>query len=60
MGNHIVPALVFDFLTPLYDPIAEILGYGSTLKEKVIKLVDLKDGEDLLDVGCGTGSLAVM
>lgn len=54
-----VPAFSFDWLTPLYDPITELIGFGTSFKERVLQMLNLKDGESILDVGCGTGSLLV-
>lgn len=59
MKYKIVPAFSFDFLTPFYDPITELIGFGRSFKEKVLELVELENGESLLDIGCGTGSLLI-
>lgn len=55
----IVPAFTFDFLTPFYDPITELIGFGQSFKERVIRLLELRNGESLIDIGCGTGSLLI-
>src|SRR3989344_9330306 len=55
-----IPAFNYDFLTPLYDFFVELLGYGRSQRIKVIDLLDLKDGYNLLDVGCGTGTLLIV
>lgn len=59
MKYKAVPAFSFDFLTPFYDPITELLGFGESFKKRVLNLVSFENGEDLLDVGCGTGTLLI-
>jgi len=59
-GTRYIPALRFHWLTPLYDP---LLRWG--MREEVMKryLVDqmaLRPGMQVLDLGCGTGTLAIM
>lgn len=60
MAKDYVPALNFNFLTPFYDIIVEILGYGESQRKKVIDLLELKKGDNLLDIGCGTGTLLIV
>jgi len=57
MRGKFTPALAFKSLTPLYDRITELLGFGSPFRRKVLAMADIEDGERILDVGCGTGSL---
>ncbi len=52
-----VKAFNYDFLTPFYDAILNLIGFGEKQREKIVKLLGLKPEEKLLDVGCGTGSL---
>lgn len=60
MAKNYIPALSYDFLTPLYDFFVELLGYGKKERVKVINLLELKAGDKLLDVGCGTGTLLTL
>jgi len=47
-----------DFLLPFYDPLGRLLGVGA-LHDELIAQARLEPGQRVLDVGCGTGSLAV-
>lgn len=44
-------------LTPLYDFLTSVTGFGKNYKRRVLHSVDLTGRETLLDVGCGTGVL---
>ena len=54
-----VPALGFDWLTPFYDAVAWVIGERS-MKRELLQAAHLRAGQDLLDLGCGTGTLVVM
>lgn len=60
MEGKYIPAFSFDFLTPAYDFILDILGFGTAQREKIVKLLNLHANEKLLDIGCGTGSLLLV
>jgi len=53
-----IPAAGTDFLLPFYDPLNRLLGV-SRLHGQLISQARLEPGQRVLDVGCGTGSLAV-
>lgn len=53
---HIPPA-AFDCMTKYYDAITELFGFGKNFKRRVLDMLEAKDGETLLDVGSGTGTL---
>ena len=54
-----IPALRFDALTRLYDPVVAITSREHGFKRRVIEHARIKDGESVLDLGCGTGTLAI-
>lgn len=53
------PALGHRALTPLYDAAIALLTRETVWRSALVEAIALKDGERLLDVGCGTGSLIV-
>jgi len=54
-----IPAAGSDLLLPFYDPLNRLLGVGK-LHRELIEEARLAPGLRVLDVGCGTGSLAVL
>lgn len=52
--------MTYEFLTPYYDSILNFIGFGYKQREKIVRLMELKNKEKLLDVGCGTGSLLIV
>ncbi len=59
MGKKFTPPLAYDFLTPLYDRVINLLAYGNAFKRMALELSEIVDGEKVLDVGCGSGTLLV-
>ena len=54
-----LPAAGYDWALPLYDPIVQLLG-GDKARRILLDQAELQPGCRLLDVGCGTGTLAIL
>jgi ubiquinone/menaquinone biosynthesis C-methylase UbiE len=54
-----LPAAGRDWLLPFYDPLSRLLG-GDAIRREFLERADLRSGMRVLDIGCGTGSLAVL
>lgn len=52
------PAMGHDWLLPLYDPLTRLLGV-TRLHRRLIEQADVQPGHRVLEIGCGTGNLAV-
>lgn len=55
-----IPALRFDWLTGVYDPIVRLTTRETAFKTALIKQIKVGTGDRVLDLACGTGTLAVM
>ncbi len=54
-----IPALRFHRLTPLFDFVAAVAVRDRAIKRRVLADAAIARGEDVLDIGCGTGTLAI-
>jgi ubiquinone/menaquinone biosynthesis C-methylase UbiE len=55
-----IPALGFDLLTPLYDPIVHWLIQESRFKSHLVAQATIQPHHRILDLGCGTGTLTIL
>jgi len=54
-----VPSLHYNRLTPLYDILMPLAG-ESVFKRRLIESAAIRDGQRVLDLGCGTATLTLM
>ena len=55
-----IPALRFHWLTRFFDPLVRLTLQDKRLKNNLLRGADIKDGDVILDFGCGTGTLAIL
>ncbi len=63
MGNtyaHYIPALRYDWLTPLYDPIVGWMMREAAFKCRLVEQARIESGHHVLDLGCGTATLTIL
>jgi ubiquinone/menaquinone biosynthesis C-methylase UbiE len=54
-----LPAAGHDLFLPLYDPLVTLLG-GNRSRQELLEQANITSGQRILDIGCGTGSFAVL
>ncbi|HJS20068.1 MAG TPA: class I SAM-dependent methyltransferase [Anaerolineales bacterium] len=59
-NEEYIPALSYRFLTPFYDFIQKYFVRDVRYKSLLIEQADIRAGQSVLDLGCGTGTLAIM
>ena len=55
-----IPALRYRWLTRFYDPIVRLTTREARFKDALLRQACIQDGHRVLDLGCGTGTLALM
>jgi ubiquinone/menaquinone biosynthesis C-methylase UbiE len=58
-GSTYLPALRFQALTQLYDPVVRLTSREGRFKELLVDQAAPAPGQRILDLGCGTGTLAL-
>jgi ubiquinone/menaquinone biosynthesis C-methylase UbiE len=58
-AKRFIPAAGHDLLLPLYDPLLRLTGADRT-RRRLIEAAAIRPGDRVLEIGCGTGTLAVM
>lgn len=57
--EKIKPALAYGWLTEFYDPVVRWTTRERTFKSRLLVQANIRAGHRVLDVGCGTGTLAL-
>lgn len=55
-----IPALSYDLLTPVYDPVVRLTTRETAFKRALIAQSQVQTASRVLDLACGTGTLTVM
>ncbi len=55
-----IPPLSIDALTPYFDRLCRLAGYGPAFRARVLEAGHIRDGDRILDVGCGTGTFILL
>ncbi len=55
-----IPALKYNWLTALYDPLLRWTLRESTFKEQLVQQAGITAGQHVLDLGCGTATLTLL
>lgn len=59
-SNSYIPALRYVWLTRFYDLVVRLTTRETTFKRALLQQGGLQDGHRILDLGCGTGTLALL
>ncbi|URD53439.1 class I SAM-dependent methyltransferase [Chroococcidiopsis sp. CCNUC1] len=58
--NQYIPALKYDWLTPLYDPLLKWTMGEFAFKRQLVRQAGIEKGNRVLDLGCGTATLTLL
>ncbi|BBM87055.1 class I SAM-dependent methyltransferase [Candidatus Uabimicrobium amorphum] len=59
-SEEYIPALKYNFLTPLYDFLLRWTLRESTFKSALVRQANIREQHQILDIGCGTGTLTLL
>jgi SAM-dependent methyltransferase len=59
-SNSYIPALGYRWLTRFYDPVVRVTTRENTVKEALLRQANVRGEHRILDLGCGTGTLAML
>ena len=59
-SHRYVPALGHGWLTAAYDPVVRVTTRERAFKRRLLASARLDDARSMLDLGCGTGTFAIM
>lgn len=55
-----IPALSYDWLTRLYDPVVHLTTRENLFKKSLVEQLRIKNKQHILDLACGTGTLTIL
>lgn len=58
--NQYIPALKYSWLTRFYDPVVAFSTREKAFRKALLEQAKIKPDDRVLDLGCGTGTFAVM
>jgi len=59
-SKSFIPAFKFVILTPIFDPFLRLTMRELTFKNRLVKEISLQKYNRILDLGCGTRTLAIL
>ncbi|MEO8649370.1 MAG: class I SAM-dependent methyltransferase [Acidobacteriota bacterium] len=59
-NQEYIPALSYDWLTSLYDPVVALTTRENTFKKALIEQARIEGDHSVLDLACGTATLSIM